>query len=223
MRLSKNRKNGFLVLACASFLCACAGLAPEREAAFGISPAVLGEHTVEQQLLIRWPGGERSLDAVLEIADGRLYLVLMTFGVRIMSLEYDGETLAEERYVPHAPDGVRMLNDLLAIAAPADELRRALPAGWELVEDHAGRVFAAAGATRLSIRYGSPRGARDPWQGKVTLKNHAEGYELILVSHVSVHAQNRAAMHGRVYIPPAHVAPLKDEVFNRAYKYCSPE
>ena len=176
-------KNGFLALACASFLCACAALAPGRDAAWRISPAVLGEHVVEQQLLIRWPGGERSLDAVLEIADARLRLVLMTFGMRVMSLEYDGETLAEERYVPHAPDGARMLNDLLAIAAPANELRRALPAGWELVEDHAGRVLTAAGAPRLSIRYGGPRGAREPWQGKVTLKNHAEGYELTLVSH----------------------------------------
>ncbi|MDR2451056.1 MAG: DUF3261 domain-containing protein [Candidatus Accumulibacter sp.] len=202
-------KNGFLALACASFLCACAALAPEREAAWRISPAVLGEHTVEQQLLIRWPGGERSLDAVLEIAGGRLRLVLMSFGLRVMSLEYDGETLAEERYVPHAPDGARMLNDLLAIAAPADELRRALPTGWELAEDPAGRVLAAAGATRLSIRYGGPRGARDPWQGRVTLKNHAEDYELILLSHVSIHARNRATMHGGACAPPAGDDPRK--------------
>jgi hypothetical protein len=166
-------------VACASVLCACALLAPAREAVLRISPAVLGEHTVAQQLLIRWPGGERSLDAVLEIADGRLHLVLMTFGIRLMSLEYDGQTLAEERYVPHAPDGARMLDDLLAIATPADALRRALPAGWELLEDHAGRVLAADGVARVSIRYGTP----DPWQGRVTLKNHAEGYELILVSH----------------------------------------
>jgi hypothetical protein len=158
-------------------------LAPGREAALRIPPAVLGEHTVEQQLLIRWPGGERSLDAVLEIAGGRLHLVLMSFGMRLVSLEYDGETLAEERYVPHAPDGARMLDDLLAIAAPADALRRALPADWELAEDQTGRVLAASGAARISIRYGGPRGAREPWQGQVTLKNHAEGYELILVSH----------------------------------------
>ncbi|MDR0440825.1 MAG: DUF3261 domain-containing protein [Candidatus Accumulibacter sp.] len=162
---------------------ACAMLMPGREAGLRISPAVLGEHVVEQQLLIRWPGGERSLDAVLQIADGRLHLVLMSFGMRIMSLEYDGETLTEERYVPHAPDGARMLDDLLAIAAPANELRRALPAGWELAEDPAGRTLFVAGAARVSIRYDGPRGVRDPWRGKVTLKNHAEGYELILASH----------------------------------------
>jgi hypothetical protein len=170
-------------------------LTPKQESLLPVSPAVLGDRTVEQQLQIRWQGGERVIDAALEIEDGRLRLVLMAFGMRVLSLDYDGKTFTQERFVPHAPDGVRILNDLMMIAAPRDELQNALPAGWTL-EEHlasgisdegsvsraAGREIFADGVKQIEIHYADCFPA-NPWQGKVTLKNLAKGYELILISH----------------------------------------
>jgi hypothetical protein len=179
--------SAFVFSLCVFYLGACSLLVPKTEEPLRIPPAVLGERTVEQQLLIRWPTGERSMDAVLEIEGGRLRLVLMAFGMRISSLDYDGETLAQERFVPHAPDGVRILNDLLMVAAPEDALKNALPAGWTLKEridkEGAGkRDIFADGGKRIEIHYsgGFPG---NPWRGRVALKNHAGGYELVVISH----------------------------------------
>jgi hypothetical protein len=184
-----------VVTFCLFCLGACALLAPRRSEPLKIFPAALGEHTVEQQLLIRWKGGERGIDAVLETSDGYLHLVLMALGMRILSLEYDGVRLIEERHVPQAPESVRILNDLLTVAAPKEVLQDALPNGWNLSEeflssvDHEGRVSLAAtrrivvdGATLIEVHYGGCL-PTDPWRCEVTLKNHAEGYELVLNSH----------------------------------------
>ncbi|MDR3299090.1 MAG: DUF3261 domain-containing protein [Candidatus Accumulibacter sp.] len=177
-----------LVILC---LCACVTssspfepeLAPQLLA---IAPGALGERTVEQRLVIRWPGGERSMDAVLEIAGGKLQLVMMSFGMRLMSVEYDGETVSATRHVPSAPPGERMINDLLMIAAPLEALRQALPANWSVTENRDNafrrREVARDGATRVVIDY--PANATDsPWRGRVEFSHRALGYQLILDSH----------------------------------------
>ncbi|MDR0700921.1 MAG: DUF3261 domain-containing protein [Azoarcus sp.] len=175
----------FLLVGCASCLVACAALGrgPFAPGLLRIAPAALGERTVEQRLVMRWPGGERSMDAVLEIAEGRLQLVMMAFGMRLLSLEYDGETLNEQRFVPHAPEGGRILNDLLLIGAPLEALRRALPAGASATETRADgkarREFVQDGVTQAVIDYDTA----SPWQGKVTYTQRVMGYELILESH----------------------------------------
>ena len=160
------------------------GFAPEP---LRIAPAVLGEHTVEQRLVIRWSGGERSMDAVLEITADRLRLVMLAFGMRLASLDFDGEKLVGQRFVPHAPEGARMLNDLLMIAAPLEDLRHALPPGARvtemLVDGKMRREIAPDinedAATKIVIDYET----ESPWQGKVNFRNPAMGYELVLESH----------------------------------------
>jgi hypothetical protein len=180
--------SGFFYILCALCLGACAWLTP-RPAAFiaeplEIVPAVLGEHTVEQRLVIRWPGGERSMEAALEIAGGRLRLVMLAFGMRLAGLEYgsDGK-LTEQRFVPHAPAGARMLNDLLMIAAPLEDLQRALPSSMRVtdsrVNERARREIAEGDVVQVVIDYETD----SPWQGKVTFSNRALGYELLLESH----------------------------------------
>jgi hypothetical protein len=151
-----------------------------------IAPAMLGERTVEQRLVIRWPGGERSMDAVLDIADGKLRLVLLSFGMRLLSLEYDGRTVSETRYMPQAPSGRRMVNDLLLMAAPLEDLRPALPENWRVTEnkennsDHPRRrEITQDGKLLIVIAYS----AASPWQGRVEFEHHALGYQLILDSH----------------------------------------
>jgi hypothetical protein len=174
------------VLYACSVLClgACGLLAPRPPEPLRIAPAILGERTVEQRLLIRWTDGERAMEAVLEIDPERLRLVMLAFGMRLESLEYDGLTLAEQRFVPHAPEGARILNDLLMIAAPLDALCRALPTGMEATERRAedGRLrreIAQDGAVQIVIDYESG----SPWQGRVRFKHAAAGYELVLDSH----------------------------------------
>jgi hypothetical protein len=169
-------------------LCLCACVSPANRHGtlappLKIALAALGEHMVEQQLVMRWPGGERAMDAILEIAGGRLRLVMLAFGMRITSLEYDGKELAEQRFVPHAPDGARILNDLLLIAAPLEDLRRALPPGTSVSEARENgrmrREIVMDGATLAVIDYET----ESPWKGKVTFAHLAIGYELILESH----------------------------------------
>jgi hypothetical protein len=183
-RLTVGLEHAFCVF-CAFCLGACALLAPSRPEALKIAPAVLGERTVEQRLVIRWPGGERSMEAALEIAEGRLRLVMLAFGMRLASLEYygDGETLREQHYVPHAPEGARILNDLLMISAPLEDLRRALPPKLDVndsrINDRLRREIVKDGVVQVVIDYETD----SPWQGKVTFSNRAGHYELLLESH----------------------------------------
>jgi hypothetical protein len=176
----------------AAFLGACApsslldnmALAPE---VLGIAPEVLGERTVEQRLSMRWSGGERSMETVVEIADGKLTLVALAFGMRLASLEYDGKTVNETQQMPMAPPGRRMVNDLLLVAAPLEDLRRALPEGWTVQVSEVRhqesevlrRELAQDGVTQVVIDYFSG----SPWQGRVTVEHRALGYQLILDSH----------------------------------------
>jgi hypothetical protein len=149
----------------------------------GISPAILGERTVEQRLSLRWPGEERSVEAVLEIASGKLKLVTLAMGMRLSTLEYDGVNLGEIRHVPQVPPGKRMVRDLFLIATPLAALSAALPENWSVTEnnDHSPRLreIRENGNTRIMIRYFSD----SPWQGKVEFEHRALGYQLILDSH----------------------------------------
>ncbi|MDR3056273.1 MAG: DUF3261 domain-containing protein [Zoogloeaceae bacterium] len=152
-----------------------------------IAPEVLGGRTVEQRLSMRWSGGERSMETVVEIADGKLNLVALAFGMRLVSLEYDGITVDETRQTPMAPPGKRMVNDLLLVAAPLEDLRRALPEKWTVTERQASEAGAAFlrreisenGKTQVVIDYFSG----SPWQGRVMVEHRALGYQLILDSH----------------------------------------
>jgi hypothetical protein len=170
------------LLSCAALLGACAllgGRAFDHPALLAIPPEILGERTVAQRLVISWPGGERSLEAALEISADRLRLVLMSFGMRVSTLEYDGQTLMETRHLPQAPSGARMMNDLLMIAAPLEALRAALPKEWTVTESAGRRVFTRNDATQITIRYA----AATPWEGQVEFEQHALDYRLTLDSY----------------------------------------
>jgi hypothetical protein len=163
--------------------CAAPAVAPESAPPLKIAPALFGARAVEQRLVIRWPGGERSAEAALEIEGGRLRLVMLAFGVRLMSLEYDGENLSEQRFVPNAPDGARVLNDLLLIATPLEDLRRALPSGARAteyrVEGRLRREIDGLGAAKVIIDYETD----SPWRGKVAFRHLPPDYEFFLESH----------------------------------------
>ncbi|MDR1350006.1 MAG: DUF3261 domain-containing protein [Zoogloeaceae bacterium] len=171
------------VLLLAALLSGCAALARldgfSNPTLLAIAPETLGERTVEQRLVIRWSGEARALEAVLEISAGKLFLALMSFGMRVSTLEYDGRTLVETRHLPQAPSGARMVNDLLMIAAPLEALQAALPEGWTVTESERQRTLAQNDKIQIVIRYA----AATPWQGQVEFAQRALGYQLILDSH----------------------------------------
>jgi hypothetical protein len=169
------------VLSCAAFLGACAfpGSGAATGTLLSVAPETLGERTLEQRLVMRWPDGERSLEAALEISEGKLRLALMSFGMRVSTLEYNGRTLDETRHLPQAPPGARIINDLLMMAAPLEALRTALPEGWAVTESEGQRRFTQDGATQIVVRYRTGT----PWQGQVIFEHHVLGYQLSVDSH----------------------------------------
>lgn len=164
-----------LFLLCA-LLAACAATPP---ALLKVSPASLGERTVQQMVSISVGQQTQSFDAVVDISDGHLRLVAHTLGLRLLSLDYDGERLqvSDTRLPPDLP-AERILNDLLLALAEADALRAALPPGHTLQEgrDDQGAWRRVMHGTRIlsEVRYrGSER-----WQGELTLQHTDAPYRL---------------------------------------------
>jgi hypothetical protein len=177
-----------LAFALMSALSGCALLAVwlDRPLWFDIAPEILGERTVEQRLTLRWPGEEKTLDAVLEIADGKLTLIASAFGARLATLEYDGTKFTENYPTPAALPGRRMIRDFLLIATPLENLRAALPQNWRVVEHPQGEAIRReihdhddSAAPLIVIDY---RNA-SPWNGRIEFDNRAEHYQLSLDAH----------------------------------------
>jgi hypothetical protein len=184
-------------LAAALLLAACAGFLSRGEAPLlRIAPNSLGARTLEQRLTISWPAAgaaaptreQRSLEAVLDIADGKLRLILLAAGLRLMSLEYNGDHLTETRHASVPLAGARMMNDLLLIVTPLEALRPALPPDWRIEESRQ-----ADGACRREIRQGGAEetvvvvidyaAGCQAWSGRVEFEQRRLGYHLSLESY----------------------------------------
>lgn len=166
----------------AAVLLLCVQLAACVVAAPGllrVSPASLGERSVQQLVSISVGEQTRSFDAVVEVADGRLRLIAHNLGIRLLSLDYDGERLlvGDNRLPPDLPPQ-RILNDLLLVMTETSALRAALPAGQTLLEgrDEQGAWRRVMAGERLlsEIRY---QGA-DRWQGDASLRHTDAPYRL---------------------------------------------
>lgn len=165
-----------------ALLVACVATPP---ALLRVSPASLGERTAQQLVSISVGEQTRSFDSVVEVSEGRLRLIAHNLGIRLLSLDYDGERLVvgDNRLPPDLPPE-RILNDLLLALADTEPLRAALPAGQTLQEggDAQGpwrRVM--AGQRVLSeIRY---QGA-DRWQGELSLRHTDAPYRLDIRSEL---------------------------------------
>jgi len=168
-------------IATAALLTACAS-APQTPARLGLrlAPASLGESiSVQQQLTVERSGNTNDLVAALEVDPQRLTLVGLALGMRVLSLQFDGQELSEWRH-PMLPAQVRaadVLEDLQLTLWPLDAIARALPAGWTIEDQDLRRTLRLNGAIVATVSYGAlPR-----WQGTAVLDNLRYKYRLTVV------------------------------------------
>lgn len=131
---------------------------------------------LQQRLQFRFGSHERELDALLEADSSQVRLAVQAMGQTGVRMVWDGTTLEQTRapWLPPQVRGERVLDDLQFALWPAAAIRAALPAGWTLVEDGPERRLEQGGNAWL---------VREPLpDGRVRLRNLAEGYELVIES-----------------------------------------
>ena len=169
-------------LAAAFVLAACA-TPPETPARLGLrlAPAALGATiSVQQQLTVERAGTTNDLVAALEVDPQHVSLVGLAMGMRVLSLEFDGTEMTEWRHamLPAQVRAADVLEDLQLTLWPADDIARALPPGWRIVDAGLQRTLSRDGAVVATISYSTmPR-----WQGTAVLDNVRYGYRLTVVS-----------------------------------------
>ncbi|EJN09287.1 DUF3261 domain-containing protein [Herbaspirillum sp. YR522] len=164
--------------------CASPGPAPSARLQLRLAPAALGaEISLQQHLTVQREGRTDQLDTVLEIDARQLDLVGLAFGQRVMSLHYDGRELTTWRHfmLPAQVQGEDVLQDVQLTLWPAESIRSALPAGWELRESEGQRTLLQGGEPIAVIDYPD----RKPWGGRVVLTNLRYRYKLTIQSVVN--------------------------------------
>lgn len=137
--------------------------------------------TLEQRLVISWPGDQRSIEAVLDINEQRMSLIGMAMGVRLFSMDYDGKQISETQSLPSGMPAERMINDLLLIYTPVEQLQQALPTGWQVRSDSAEqRTILRDGKEVIVIHYSNNIDQRSVWPHRVVLDNKARYYQLTI-------------------------------------------
>jgi hypothetical protein len=179
---SPERLIGAALLAAVLVLAGCTKKEePQARLGLRLAPAALGETiSVQQHLTVERGAGTNDLDAALEVDPGKLTLVGLALGMRVLSLEFDGAKLTEWRH-PMLPAQVRaadVLEDLQLTLWPAVDIARALPAGWTIEEQGLRRTLRRHGEVVATIVYsGTPR-----WKGRAVLDNVRYKYRLTIDS-----------------------------------------
>lgn len=135
---------------------------------------------LNQRLRIRRGEERHELDAVLAIDATSVRLAVVGFGLRLITLGYDGERVDERRHplLPAAVDGERILRDLVLTYWPLAALRARLPDGWTLDERDAERELSWRGRPVVRIRYqGASRVS-----GTAELHHLQHGYAIVIDS-----------------------------------------
>lgn len=179
-RLFWTRTGAALLLAALVAGCASAP-APVARLGLRMAPATLGQAIdVQQQLTVEQDGRTHDLLAALEVDSAHLRLVGLALGMRVLSLEYDGEKVNEWRH-PMLPAQVRaddVLEDLQLTLWPREAIAAALPPGWEIRDEALRRTLLLHGEVVATITYSTmPR-----WKGTAVLDNVRYRYRLTVVS-----------------------------------------
>lgn len=167
----------FLVVAAVLLLAGCAAKpqgAPD-ELTLRLPPASLGrELALQQRMTVVAMGRSQQMDVAIEVDAEAVRLAVLVLGQTVARLEWDGRELTESRASgwPAAVTGARVLSDLQLVHWPVEAIRAALPAGWSLQADGAGRVLLFRDAPVIRVRYPAPASAE--------LDNVAAGYRLLL-------------------------------------------
>ncbi|MEG2804471.1 DUF3261 domain-containing protein [Stenotrophomonas sp.] len=145
--------------------------------ALRLAPSALPEPLqLQQRLQFRFGSHERELDALLEADHDQVRLAVQAMGQTGVRMTWDGTTLEQTRapWLPPQVRGERVLDDLQFALWPADAIRAALPPGWHLV-DHGDTRRLEQGDTAWLMLDTDP-------DGRMRLRNLAEGYELMIES-----------------------------------------
>lgn len=123
---------------------------------------------------------ERLIEVLLQIEPEQVRLAGFTLGMRILTLEWDGQKLQSWRHprVPDFIDGERVLRDVQFTYWPSPAIRAMLPPGWDIIDVPRQRMLLLDGQTAMLIRY-----SQEPhWDARAELENYAEGYRLAIDS-----------------------------------------
>jgi hypothetical protein len=149
-----------------------------------LPPATLGaERSVQQVLSVSFRDQEATLSVVLNVTPTHLQAVgLNAVGVRLFTIDYDGEHLKTERLpgLPEAIDAQRMLADLQLALWPLIALQAATQnTTFAIGEPIAGtRRVKRAGQLYEEVHYAGA----DPWSGRLWLSNYEFGYSIAVES-----------------------------------------
>jgi len=128
-----------------------------------------------QQLHV-WAGArEFEFQALLEADPASLRLALLAFAQPLARLQWDGTTLTQQ-VAPGWPPAVsaeRILSDLVLVLWPAGAVAAALPPGWSLQFDAAGRDLRWRGHLVQRVRYDNREHGR-----RVLLEHLGLGYRM---------------------------------------------
>ncbi len=142
-----------------------------------LAPSALPEPLqLQQRLQFRFGTHERELDALLEADGSQVRLAVQAMGQTGVRMVWDGTTLEQTRapWLPPQVRGERVLDDLQFALWPAAAIRAALPPGWHLVDHGDTRRLEQGDKAWLMLD-------TDP-DGRMRLRNLAEGYELVIES-----------------------------------------
>ncbi len=151
--------------------------APEQVLALRLEPAALGRDlALQQRMSVTAQGRTQQLDVVLEVDREAVRLAVLDLGQTVARLEWDGRELKETRAAgwPAAVSGARVLTDLQLVYWPLEAIRPALPDGWSVQVDGAGRTVRSQTGVAWRVRYPTP--------GTAELENIGAGYVLRLVN-----------------------------------------
>ncbi len=167
------------ILAALLCLSACASLLTRDLPLLQIAPASLGgARTVQQQLQVSYPGGSVVMESVLQLDAQQLEVINSAMGLRMATLDYDGQNLHADVLPAMKLPPQRIINDLLMVFAPQPVLQQALPDGWVVHDDGNTRSIARGKDVIVEINWSDP----DHWQGRAVLKHHQLGYTLTIDS-----------------------------------------
>jgi hypothetical protein len=143
-------------------------------------PADLGRSAIATQLITASGYGQTFvLEVNLSVTPERVTLVgLDGIGRRAITITWTDQNVTAE-VAPWVPETLRpgsMLADIIVIDWPEAAVRRALPAGGELIQEPRGRTIRIDGNDVLRVDYGWAAGAR--WNGTLRYSNLAWGYEI---------------------------------------------
>jgi hypothetical protein len=143
-------------------------------------PGELGRSILATQLITARAYGQTFVMEVnISVTPERAMLVgLDPMGRRAMTLTWNDQNVSAE-IAPWVPDSLRpgsMLADIIVIYWPESVVRKALPAGGEVLQEARGRTIRIGGQDVLRVDHSWAAGER--WNGTLRYSNLAWGYEI---------------------------------------------